>query len=243
MKKDRVIPAVPAPHDAVEVTDRRTGYRVTAAVEAADEGMWMLAFDLAATVPREATVQWDDGDSGWQAEAELARLDDTSARFRIAPASEWEPAPVRRSLRTPVENSPMLVRIVESTALPVDRRVHTVCLDISDSGCRASWPGPAPLVGDAVALAWETQSWRSDDPAEWISARVARVLALPFGARHVGFKFEIADAAQGARVRAWTRTWLQAHRQRALARHRASEHSAGQDGRNASAPPESAHEA
>ena len=242
MNQDRVIPAAPAPHDAVEVTDRRTGYRVTAAVEVAGDDMWMLAFDLAATIPREATLQWDDGDTGWQAAAELARLDDTSARFRIAPASEWEPAPVRRSLRTPVENSPMLVRIVESTALPADRHVHTVCLDISDSGCRASWPGPVPLVGDAVELAWETQSWRSDEPAEWISARVARVLALPFGGKHVGFKFEIADAVQATRVRAWTRTWLQAHRQRALARHRESEHRVAQDGRNASAPPDGAHE-
>ena len=82
------------------------------------------------------------------------------------------------------------------------RRVHAVCLDISDSGCRASWPGRTPLVGDAVDVAWDVGDWQAEDEPGWVSARVARIVALPFGARQVGFTFEIADSDQAARVRA-----------------------------------------
>ena len=109
---------------------------------------------------------------------------------------------MRRSLRAPVDNSPMLVKVVSSTVLAKGRRIHAVCLDISDSGCRASWPGRTPLVGDAVDVAWDVGDWQAEDEPGWVSARVARIVALPFGARQVGFTFEIADADQAARVRA-----------------------------------------
>lgn len=148
-------PSEPAQHDVVEVIDLRSGDSVTAEVEDASDGIWLLVFDLAASVPQAASVHWDDGDSGWQATAQLDRLDDTTARFAIASVADWEPAPVLRSRRTPVDNSPMLVRIIQSTALPNGRQVHAVCLDVSNSGCRASWPGPPPIVGDTVEIAWE----------------------------------------------------------------------------------------
>jgi len=123
---------------------------------------------------------------------------------------------VRRSLRAPVDNSPMLVKIVSSTVLAKGRRVHAVCLDISDSGCRASWPGRTPLVGDAVDVAWEVGDWQADDEPGWVSARVARIVALPSARARSGFTFEIADSDQAARVRAWHQAWLHEHRQRLL---------------------------
>jgi hypothetical protein len=110
----------------------------------------------------------------------------------------------------------MLVKIVNSTVLAKGRRVHAVCLDISDSGCRASWPGRTPLVGDAVDVAWDVGDWQGNEEPGWVSARVARIVALPFGARQVGFTFEIADAGQAARVRTWHQSWLHEHRQRIL---------------------------
>jgi len=107
--------------------------------------------------------------------------------------------------------------VSEQLTVPVDpQRVHAVCLDISDSGCRASWPGRTPLVGDAVDVAWEVGDWQAEDEPGWVSARVARIVALPFGARQVGFTFEIADSNQAARVRAWHQAWLHEHRQRLI---------------------------
>jgi hypothetical protein len=108
----------------------------------------------------------------------------------------------------------MLVRVVESTTLAKGRRVHAVCLDISASGCRASWPGSPPQVGDAVEVAWDVGDWHAQTQPSWVPARVARVIQLPFGSRQIGFKFEMADAAQAAHVRAWHQVWLDEHRRR-----------------------------
>ena len=140
------LPAAPAPRDVVEIVDRLSSARVSATVESADEKRAPRAarFENATSVPGEAPVRWHDGDTALQAVSRLERLDETSVNCQLAPAPEWEPAPVRQSLRAPVDNSPMLVRIVESSALAKGRSVHVVCLDISASGCRASWPGPAP---------------------------------------------------------------------------------------------------
>jgi hypothetical protein len=210
-------PAAPAAGDVVEIVERVSGARVTAVVESVTERpTYILRYDRGSHLPDEAHLRWFDGDTAWQAIAKLGVLDDTSADCELAPSEEWEPAPVRRSLRAPVDNSPLLVKIVSSTVLATGRRVHAVCLDVSDSGCRASWPGRTPLVGDAVDVAWEVGDWQADDEPGWVGARVARIVALPFGARQVGFTFEIADADQAARVRAWHQAWLHEHRQRLL---------------------------
>jgi len=210
-------PAPPAAGDVVEIVDRLSGTRITAVVEAApDDRRYLLRFERAHKVPDEAHVRWFDGDTAYQAIAKLKPVDDTSSECELAPSDEWEEAQVRRSLRAPVDNSPMLVKMVSSSVLAKDRRIHAVCLDISDSGCRASWPGRTPLVGDAVDVAWEVGDWQAEDEPGWVSARVARIVALPFGARQVGFTFEIADAAQAARVRTWHQAWLHEHRQRLL---------------------------
>jgi hypothetical protein len=217
VSENSITPAAPAAGDVVEIVDRVTGLRVTAVVESAsDLSIYTLRYDRGSKVADEAHLRWFDGDTAWQAIAKLRILDDTSCECELAPSEEWEPAPVRRSLRAPVDNSPMLVKIVSSTVIAKGRRVHAVCLDISDSGCRASWPGRTPLVGDAVDVAWEVGDWQANDEPGWVSARVARIVALPFGARQVGFTFEIADADQAARVRAWHQAWLHEHRQRLL---------------------------
>ena len=217
MSEHSATPAPPAAGDVVEIVDRLSGTRITAVVEAApDDRRYLLRFERAHKVPDEAHVRWFDGDTAYQAIAKLKPVDDTSSECELAPSDEWEEAQVRRSLRAPVDNSPMLVKMVSSTVLAKGRRIHAVCLDISDSGCRASWPGRTPLVGDAVDVAWEVGDWQAEDEPGWVSARVARIVALPFGARQVGFTFEIADADQAARVRTWHQAWLHEHRQRLL---------------------------
>jgi PilZ domain len=209
-------PAAPCRDHVVEVIDPGTGYRVTAAVETADDQQHVLRFDGGVPFPLDAVVHWDDGELGWQTRTRLERLEETLARWQIAPRDEWEPAPARRSLRTAVGNAPILVRINESSSLRKDLRIHAVCLDVSDSGCRTTWPGQPPLVGDAVEVAWDVGDWYDASDSQWIPARVARITALPFGARHVGLRFELTNSAQAARIRAWVHRWIQEHRRRAL---------------------------
>ena len=206
------IPTAPAPQDVVEIVDPLSRERVAATVESADDGHYVLRFDHATSVPGEAPVRWHDGETAWQAVSQFERLDETSVNCQLAPAPEWKPAPVRQSLRAPVDNSPMLVRVVESNVLAQGRRVHAVCLDISASGCRAGWPAPAPSVGDVVEVDWDMSEWQGD--TQPLRARVVRIIPRPFGARQVGLSFEIADATQAAHVRAWYQAWLQEHRER-----------------------------
>jgi hypothetical protein len=211
-----ITPAPPATGDVVEIVEGHSGTRVTAVVETVSDGRYGLRFARGTTLPDEAPVRWFDGDTAWQAVSQLERVDETSVTCQLAPEREWEPAPVRRSLRAAVDNAPMLVKIVESTVLAKARRVHAVCLDISDSGCRASWPGTSPRVGDAVEVALDVGDWHAGDEPAWIAARVVRIMALPFGTRQVGFKFEPADATQAAHVRGRYQAWLHEHRRRSV---------------------------
>jgi hypothetical protein len=208
-------PAAPAAFDVVEIIDPHSPTRLKALVESVDDRRFVLRLERAASVPDEAPVRWFDGGTAWQASSRIARISETSVNCQLPPAPEWEPAPVRQSLRAPVDNAPMLARIAESTVLPKGKRVHAVCLDISNSGCRASWPGPVPAVGDVVEVAWDVGDWHSQVEPSWINARVARVVAGAFGARQVGFRFDTDDATQIARVHAWHQAWLREHRRRA----------------------------
>jgi hypothetical protein len=210
------MPVAPAARDVVEIVDPLSGARVTAVVETASNSHYVLRFDRGAAVPREARIRWYDGDAAWHATSRLEPIDETSASFELTPARDWQRAPVRRSLRAPVGNISILVRIASSMVLETERSVHAVCLDISDSGCRAKWTGPKPAVEDRVEVAWDVGNWKVEAEPGWVSARVARVVASPFGGSQVAFTFEAADPTQAARVRAWHQGWLQAQRQRAL---------------------------
>jgi hypothetical protein len=204
-------PNGPAAFDVVEIVDRLSASRVSASVESANDRTFVLRLSHEASIPDEAHLRWFDGASAWQAIAELQRLDESRVSCELAPSHEWEAAPARRSVRAPVENSPLLVRIVESKVLARGRRLHAVCVDVSDSGCRANWAGATPRVGDAVDVAWEDAGRHGP---RWVPARVARIIPRPFGAHHVCFSFAIADPAHAALVRDWHQTWLHNNRQR-----------------------------
>jgi hypothetical protein len=206
-------PNGPAAFDVVEIVDRLSASRVSAGVESASDSNFVLRLRNEATIPDEAHLRWFDGARAWQAVARLRRIDESRVSCELAPAHEWEAAPARRSVRAPVENSPLVVRIVGSRVLARGRRVHAVCVDLSDSGCRANWVGGTPRVGDAVDVAWDAEPSHAGR-ADWIPARVSRIIPRPFGAHHVCFSFEITDPRHAALVREWHRTWLEKSRQR-----------------------------
>jgi hypothetical protein len=206
-------PNGPAAFDVVEIVDRLSASRVSAMVESANDSTFVLRLAEEARIPLEAHLRWFDGAGAWQAIAQLDRMDDTRVSCELAPSNEWEAAPARRSVRAAVENSPLLVKIVGSKVLARGKRVHTTCVDISDSGGRVNWPGGVPRVGDAVDVSWDPAAALAGT-AEWIPARISRVLRRPFGAHHVCFAFEARDARQAALVRELHRSWLQNSRDR-----------------------------
>lgn len=206
-------PNGPSAFDVVEIVDRLSASRVSAKVESASDCNFVLRLSHEARIPEEAHLRWFDGAGAWQAIAQMRRIDDARVSCELAPSHEWEAAPARRSVRAAVENSPLLVRIVDSRVLARGRRVHAVCVDISDTGCRANWPGATPRLRDAVEVSWETEHARGASP-EWVPARVTRIIPRSFGAHHVCFSFETTDPAHAALVREWHRTWLHRNRQR-----------------------------
>jgi PilZ domain-containing protein len=211
------LPAPPVAYDVVQIIDQSTATRLNAIVRSVDADQYVLHLEQPGSVPREAPVRWFDGHTAWQAVSKLERIDETSVNCQLAPAPEWEAAPVRQSLRAPVDNAPILARVSQQGQTR-GRLVHAVCLDVSASGCRVSWPGSTPGVGHRVELAWDIGDWQSASQPDWIPARVARIVPMPFGTRQVGFAFEMLDADQVSRVRAWYHSWLEQHRQRARRR-------------------------
>ena len=221
MRENFDIPAAPATHDLVEIVDRITGERTPAVVESMQNGRYVLRFESGAVIPGEVRVRWFDGGAAWQAASQLHHIDDVRWSFELALERDWEPAPMRHSLRAPADNSPLLVKIVKSGVLAQDLLVRTACLDFSDSGCRASWSGLTPRAGDDVQVAWDVDGRDDETDPGWISAHVVRVIGSAFRARQIGLKFEIANEAQAARVRAWRQAWLQ-QRRRQLSHQRAA---------------------
>jgi PilZ domain len=205
-------PGTPAAHDIVEIIDRLSAARISAVVESAGDQDFVLRLAQPSRLPEEALVRWFDGAGAWQAISRLERTGEARVRCELGPSSEWAAAPARRSARAPVDNSPLLVRIVGSRVLPRGGRVHTVCVDISSGGCRANWLGRTPRVGDTVDIAWDIEPVDGARGADWVPARVARIIPRPFGAHHVGFSFECGEPAQAARVREWHQTWLRRNR-------------------------------
>jgi PilZ domain len=199
-------PAGPAEFDSVEIVDRLSGSRVRATVESANDRSFVLHLEHETALPEEVFLRWFDGASAWQGIGQITRIDASRVRCELAPSAEWLAAPARRSTRIRVENSPLLIRL-----LPGDRRVHAVCVDISEGGCRANWLGKTPSAGDAVMVTWDTEPGTSPD---WIPARVVRIIPRPFGAHHICFSFAFADQEQADRVRERHAASLQDIRQR-----------------------------
>ncbi len=215
MNVDQPMPAPPGEYDVVQIIDQSTATRLNATVSSVDADQYVLHLEQPGSVPPEAPVRWFDGDIAWQAVSKLERIDERSVNCQLAPAPQWESAPVRQSLRAPVANAPMLALLSDAQGQSRGRLVHAVCVDVSASGCRVGWPGSTPRVGDRVELAWDVGDWHRELQPDWIPARVARIVPMPFGTRQVGFTFEMTDADQVSRVRAWYHSWLQEHRQRA----------------------------
>jgi hypothetical protein len=186
--------------DVVEIIDRPSANRVSATVESVDDHLLVLHLERAGSLPEEALVRWFDGATAWQTIAQLEHIGPDRVGCR----------------RAPVDLAPMLVKIVDSRVLAKGRRVNTVCVDISENGCRTSWLGPSPRVRDAVDVAWN-DGRQPDAAPEWVPARVARIIGRPFGATQVSFTFEITDATDKARVRALYHAWLQEHPRRTVA--------------------------
>jgi hypothetical protein len=209
------IAGAPAAHDIVEVIDRLASVRVTAVVESADDRVFVLRLAQATQVPDEAWVRWFDGATAWEAIAQLVHLDPVRVRCEVAAPHEWAPTPVRHSVRVPVDNHQLLVRIIASNVLARGRCIHAVCVDISQTGCRATWSGTPPRVGDAVQVAWDVGSGQTEAEVSWVSARVARMNSRAFGVRQVSFAFEPSDAAQRERIQVWHQNWMRRDRERA----------------------------
>ena len=215
MSDSRQPPAAPAAFDVVEIIDRISSSRLSATVESANDRRLVLRLGRAAEVPEEAPVRWFDGSAAWQAMARLAQIDATHVSCELVSPGGWKPSAVRGSLRTSVGETRLLVRIASSGVLARGRRVHAVCLDASERGCRATWPGNTPLVGDAVDLMWDVGG-RSGGVVEvgWVAALVTRTIVRSPDAREVCFGFRTTSSTQAARIRAWHDFWLQRHHQR-----------------------------
>ena len=215
MSEESRTPAGPVEFDSVEIVDRLSSSRLSARVESADRDSFVLHLEYEAGIPEEALLRWFDGGSAWQAIAQMKRIDESHVACELAPSDEWQAAPTRRSLRVRVDNVPLLVRL-----LPGSRQVHTVCVEISDSGCRANWLGETPQVGDAVDITWEIPAASSAAP-ERVPAKVARIIARPFGAHHVCFAFNVADPRHAELVRGWHQASVHENWQRLHDKHAA----------------------
>ena len=161
-----------------------------------------------------ASIRWFDGERAWQATAQLEHIDSTRVRCQLSLLDSWEPAPARRSQRVYVGEAQLIVRIVWSSTIPGGRRAHTECLEASATGCRTTWSGQTPRVGDSVNLAWATNgSSRGATELGWIAARVVRVIPAPHGTDEVCFTFETTTSSQAARIHRWHQAWLQRNHQ------------------------------
>jgi hypothetical protein len=199
----------PAANDHVEVIDPVSAQHVGALVESSSVREFVLCLEHAVRLPAEAPVRWFDGTTAWQAVAKIEHTDHARVRCQIMPPHSWKAEPARRSPRAPIDQSQLLVRISSSGVLPSGRREHTVCLDISAMGCRATWAGRAPRVGDIVDLTWDVDGKsRALLELGWVPARVERIITRPSGAQEVCFSFKSMRSTQAARIRAWHQTWL-----------------------------------
>jgi hypothetical protein len=205
---------LPAALDVVEVVDRLAATVVSATVESVIDQQFVLRLATPAPVPEEAVIRWFDGSAAWQAITQFDQPDPGLVTCRLSTETAWHRSPARRSLRAPVDMAPMLVKVVDSRVIAKGRRISTVCVDISATGCRTTWLGRPPGLRDAVDVAWDSGGSEPGASA-WVPARVARIIRRPFGGAQVSLTFEITQDLQRVRVDALHRAWLQERRSRA----------------------------
>jgi hypothetical protein len=213
VSESRHQPAPPVAFDVVEIIDRPSATRVSATVESASEHVFVLHLEYASRLPEEALVRWFDGATAWEAIAQLDAIDGLRIACRLENDAAWQPAPARRSPRIPVDMAAVVVKIVDSRVIAKGRRVNAVCVDVSQTGCRTSWLGTQPRLRDAVDIAWTAAAPAGREP-EWLPARVARIIARPFGATQISFAFDVANTTDTARVNSVYRAWLHEYHRR-----------------------------
>jgi hypothetical protein len=114
----------------------------------------------------------------------------------------WQQDQMRASQRVS-GNRHSLRAEMQAGSLAPGARLDLVCLDISASGCRVSGVGRSPEAGDIVRLC----CIHPFEDERWIQARVMRVSQLPFRRFEVGFRFDVADAADRVWLAAWRDAW------------------------------------
>ena len=215
MSTDSRPAGAPALRDRVQIIEPTAAALIPASVESVSEQGFVLYLDQAARIPEEASVRWFDGKTAWHAIASLERIDAARVRCQIKPPHAWEGTRTRRSQRAGLDDSRLIVRIASSSVLTSGRRAHVVCIEASATGCRSTWTGAPPRVGDSVDLSWEHGAdSRGAVELGWVAARVARTLTTRAGTQEVCFSFEATRSTQAARIRAWHQSWLERKDQR-----------------------------
>jgi len=196
----------PAPGDGLELVDPSTARPLSAVVEAVGDDGCAIRFRTPSRLRGRTRARWFDGEDAWQAAAAV-HPGSAGDRADLEVVEEWEPVAARQSVRVPVDRFPLLVETVKSDAHGIGRRFDLVCVDVSATGCRATTPGRGPAPGDRVRVAWVRGDEYARIAPEWVQAVVTRAEARPFGGGRVGFRFDLADEAEAARVRVWRDAW------------------------------------
>ena len=196
--------AAPQVGDVIEMTSTTDELLGTGVIEQFDDGSWIVCVDAGGLkTPEDGRVLCTSESGSWHASLSTAPVTRSGDR---------------RDSRAPAGRSPILVRTLGEGQFTQGQRSRAVCLDFSESGCRTTWHGKPPFVGDAVQLAWgvEENVERQAEPL-WVEAYVTRVLTMSFGVRQIAFAFKPADLQQVRRVRDWRDHWMAAYRVRLIA--------------------------
>ena len=190
--------------DVIEMFSTASELLGSGVLESFADGSWTVCVDAGGLItPEDGRVRCASETGVWHASLSTAPVTRSGDR---------------RDSRAPAGRSPILVRTQGETQFTKGQRSRAVCLDFSESGCRTTWHGAPPFVGDHVQLAWGVEDTAERQAeATWVEAYVTRVLTMSFGVRQVAFAFKPADLQQVRRVRDWRDHWMAAYRVRLIA--------------------------
>jgi hypothetical protein len=138
---------------------------------------------------------WDEDDEAWEASASVQSSDASSARLAVA--SDWRLAVMRRAARVGIERSPIDLVTIGGDGREV-RRLRVTCLDLSTTGCRVAGTGGPPSDGDIVQVTTSGSALTVS-----VDARIVHVVAKAFGGWQAGVEFLPHTAADRAALVAW----------------------------------------